>query len=267
MEDPINPPRHVACEDCHNPHAANSAAASAPNASGALAGVAGINTSGSLVKPVASEYELCFRCHGDSVARGAARVPRQFPETNKRLQFSSANLSYHPVTAIGKNPSVPSLLPSYTPSSQIYCTDCHNSDDGPAAGGTGPKGPHGSIYTPLLERQQILTDGSAEGPDAYALCYKCHNRSIVLSDQSFKGHLSHVTTYNIACTTCHDSHGTVNAHLINFNTTYVSANSTNGIMTYTGSQASPSTCTLNCHSPGYNVDHNNATYSPIVSFG
>ena len=35
---------------------------------------------------------------------------------------------------------------------QIFCTDCHNSDDNREFGGTGPNGPHGSTLTHILER-------------------------------------------------------------------------------------------------------------------
>ena len=35
---------------------------------------------------------------------------------------------------------------------QIFCTDCHNSDDNREFGGTGPNGPHGSNYAHILER-------------------------------------------------------------------------------------------------------------------
>ena len=52
MEDPLNPPRHVECADCHNPHAATPASAVAPNASGALAGLKGVNPSGLVIDPL-----------------------------------------------------------------------------------------------------------------------------------------------------------------------------------------------------------------------
>src|SRR6185436_16855624 len=76
-EDPVNSPRHTACSDCHNSHASNSKRASAPNAPGAMAGVRGMNTSGTPVNPAAREYELCFRCHADSVDRGRTLINRQ----------------------------------------------------------------------------------------------------------------------------------------------------------------------------------------------
>ncbi len=257
-ENPVNPPRHVECVDCHNPHAVNSTPASAPNASGALAGVAGINNAGTLVNPLTAEYQLCFRCHADSIGRGPARVSRQFVQTNTRLEFDPANASFHPVETIGKNPNVPSLLAPLTASSRIYCTGCHNNDQGPGAGGSGPKGPHGSTYTPLLERQQLLTDFSTENFGIYALCYKCHDRNSIIGDLSFKEHQLHVVNRQTACTTCHDPHGVATKpHLINFNTMYVTPSSS-GRLEYLSSGTLRGSCYLTCHG----VDHNPKTYAP-----
>jgi predicted CXXCH cytochrome family protein len=269
MEDVINPPRHVECADCHNPHAAKSTAALAPNASGALAGVKGVNAAGGVISPVSREYELCFRCHADSLARGPARVSRQFVQTNTRLQFNSANPSYHPVEASGHNPNVPSLLPPYTSSSLIYCTDCHNNDQGPNAGGVGANGPHGSSYAPLLERQMILTDFQLENAANYALCYKCHSRTSILADQSFtasdglghdRGHRFHIMDSQTSCTTCHDSHGVEQqARLINFNRDYVTPSS-NGRLEYVSTGPGAGTCSLTCHGK----DHTGTPY-PFAS--
>jgi predicted CXXCH cytochrome family protein len=257
-EDPVNPPvRHVVCADCHDGHAANTAKAMAPNASGALANVTGVTSAGGIIKPLLKEYELCFRCHADSIARGPATVPRQYIQTNARLQFSGGNQSFHPVVAVGKNPSsVPSLIAPWTVNSITYCTDCHNSDTSPGAGGSGANGPHGSVYRPILERNLTLTDYQPESGAAYALCYKCHSRSVVLSDTSFRFHSSHVVTDQTACTTCHDSHGVANApHLINFNTTYVTQNSL-GQLSYTSTGVFKGICSLTCHGK----DHINASY-------
>jgi len=275
-ENPINPPRHVECADCHNPHAAKTTPAVAPNASGAMAGLTGVNAGGAVVYPLTAEYELCFRCHADSIARGPARVPRQLVETNKRLQFKSENASFHPVEAVGKNPNVPSLIQPLTTSSRIYCTDCHNNDQGPGALGPGPNGPHGSIYTPLLERELVLSDFNAENFSIYALCYKCHDRNSIAADQSFKvtdalgrdlnrGHFFHVAGLNgtngpAACTTCHDSHGVQSqARLINFNTLYVTPSS-NGRLEYNSTGTFSGNCSLTCH----NHDHVMSTY-PVMN--
>ena len=254
-EDILNAPRHATCVDCHDPHGSNPGKAVAPNASGAIAGVPGVSASGAVLDSISKEYELCFRCHGDSISRGAARVSRQLPQTNTRLEFAPSNRSFHPVVAPGRNTFVPSLMPPWTTASYMYCTDCHNNDQGPKANGQGANGPHGSQFTPLLERQLELTDDQFESPQDYALCYKCHSRSSILADQSFRYHKLHVVDQRTACTTCHDSHGSTQPHLINFNTTYVLPGSM-GPISYRSEGVMHGTCTLKCHG----VDHNNSTY-------
>ncbi len=246
-EDPVNSARHTACADCHNAHAANNTSALAPNSPGAIAGVQGLTAGGATINEAVHEYELCFRCHADSVNRGPAQVTRLVPETNKRIQFSPANQSFHPVETIGKNPNVPSLIAPWTTASVMYCTDCHNNDQGPRAGGTGPGGPHGSAFAPLLERRLVLTDLTGESAANYALCYKCHSRDSILSDQSFKSHRKHIVEDQTACTTCHDSHGVAaNDRLINFNLNYVSPAGNFPIQFVPGGASGP-TCVLKCH--------------------
>lgn len=277
VEDLVNPEtRHVVCVDCHDPHASSAAPATVPNASGALANVAGVTAAGGIIKPLLKEYELCFRCHGDGVARGPATVSRVFSETNARLQFSAGNQSFHPVTAIGRNPTgVPSLIQPWTVNSLMYCTDCHNSDSGAKAGGGGPNGPHGSMFTPILERQLVLTDNNPESPGNYALCYKCHSRDSILSDQSFhavdsatgmrdRGHRFHIVDAKAACTTCHDSHGVVSSpRLINFNTVYVSSSPSLGQIDYQSTGVYSGNCTLSCHNAqGNQFDHAATPYAP-----
>ena len=258
-EDVINPAtRHVTCADCHNPHATPANAGHALSAAAPLVGVAGVTAAGGTVPAVTREYELCFRCHADSANRGPARVNRQLTETNKRFQFNPANQSFHPVESSGRNPNVPSLVTPWTVASLVTCTDCHNSDQSPAGGGAGANGPHGSVFAPLLERQQLLNDYIPESSGSYALCYKCHSRESILGDQSFRavnasgqgrGHRFHIADQKTACTTCHDSHGVAsNARLINFNTDYVTPAS-NGQIRFTAGTGGPSSgnCTLTCH--------------------
>jgi predicted CXXCH cytochrome family protein len=269
QEDPVNPRvRHVTCSDCHDPHGSTTTTATQAKASGALNGVVGVSANGAILKPANKEYELCFRCHGDSMSRGSARVNRQMPETNKRLQFSTANQSFHPIETIGKNRAVPSLIAPWTASSVMTCTDCHNSDQSPNAGGSGANGPHGSVYAPLLERQLVTTDFSAESIANYALCYKCHSRDSILGDQSFRavdsmgqdrGHRFHIVDQKTACTTCHDSHGVLDAkHLMNFNSDYVTPSSTiPSALMYTSTGNSGGVCTLTCHGK----DHAGTSYT------
>ncbi len=261
-ENLVNPPvRHVTCVDCHNPHAATKSAGSQAHVSGALAGVAGISAGGAALQNVSHEYELCFRCHGDSAQRGPAVVSRQHVETDTRRQFNPGNISYHPVEAIGKNSQSPSLVRPLTVSSLVNCTDCHNNDQGPGAGGNGPSGPHGSAFSPLLERQLLLTDGTPYNQDNFALCFKCHSPMTVDSQlpTSWAYHQQHIETYRAACTTCHDSHGATQPHLVNFNTTYVLP--FNGVLRYTSTGLNHGNCTLTCHDGnGQNHTHNNLAY-------
>jgi predicted CXXCH cytochrome family protein len=261
-EDAVNAARHVTCSDCHNTHAATRKSSPAPMASGSIIGVPGVNLSGGIVSSVTKEYELCFRCHADSVSQGPSRVSRQVVENNKRIQFGASAGSFHSVVSAGKSANVPSLIAPWTPGSLMKCTDCHNNDQSAAAGGTGPNGPHGSAYSPLLERQLLIADGTTESTAAYALCYKCHSRTTLLFGGAgayanvVEMHRKHVVDDKIACTTCHDSHGVQGrAHLINFNTTYVSPNS--GVIRYNSTGTFSGNCTLSCHGK----DHQATPYS------
>jgi predicted CXXCH cytochrome family protein len=270
-EDLMNPPRHVTCVDCHNPHAVQASPPNTLHAPGSLVGVKGVTAIGTMADPVVKESELCYRCHGDSTARKNSSVRRQISETNKRVQFAPANASFHPLEAVGRNGDVPSLITPWTISSKMSCADCHNNDQGPGAGGVGPRGPHGSTYSPLLERQCQVTDFSGESPGTYALCYKCHSRDSILGDVSFRatdsqgrdrGHRYHIVDAQAACTTCHDSHGvasastTTSSRLMNFNTLYVSAGS-NGRLEYNNTGTRSGNCSLTCHG----ADHAASAYS------
>jgi predicted CXXCH cytochrome family protein len=254
-------PRHAACVDCHDPHVASATPAIAPFAGGALAGAWGIGLDGQRVAPARYEYELCLKCHGDSANKPQAApgvlttVRRERPDLNLRLVFAPSAASYHPVAAPSRNGQVPGLKAPLTGASQIYCTDCHASDQGRGAGGTGPRGPHGSIYAPLLERRYLTADRTPEGPDAYALCYKCHDRDVLLSDRSgFPSHRRHVVDQATPCSACHDAHGVSamagsvlnNAHLVAFDLSIVRAAPT-GVLRYEAAGQRGGTCTLTCH--------------------
>jgi predicted CXXCH cytochrome family protein len=282
-------PRHVACVDCHDPHAASDRPSLPPGVGGALAGVWGIDENGQRVEQVRFEYEVCFKCHGDSAnkphspgsAGGPASTRREQVDLNLRRVFAASAASYHPVVAPGRNPFVPSLKPPYTAATLVTCGDCHASETGPGAGGGGPRGPHGSVHPYLLERSYATADHTAESPAVYALCYKCHDREVLLSDpgnpppdparaSSFPEHRRHVgPTVNAPCSACHAVHGVsalagtpdANAHLIDFDVSIVKP--LGGVRRYQSGGPARGSCTLTCHGR----DHAAAAYPPAWTLG
>ncbi len=243
--------KHVECQDCHNPHQVTNAIASPPLASGQISGVKGINTAGNNIEPIQNQYELCYKCHGDSPDKPGSPTSRQIEQDNVRLEFDVNNPSYHPIEAAGVNTNVKSLIAPYTESSIIYCTDCHASN-----GNGSPKGPHGSIYPQILKYDYLRVDGSPESYQNYELCYQCHDRNQIINGMGRferRVHRKHIQGENISCNSCHDPHGisssqgnsTNNTHLINFDLSVVSAY--NGRLEFIDTGSYSGSCYLVCH--------------------
>ncbi|MEI7818064.1 MAG: hypothetical protein WCI45_12830 [Desulfuromonadales bacterium] len=245
-----NAPRHADCADCHKPHTSSY---DAP-----YAGITGKKV-GNLNVPISKEFELCYLCHADS-----ANLPVK--SSNKRVEFSINNPSFHPIEGEGKNQAVISLIRPYrekksSPSdvSIIKCADCHSSDESTAA-----RGPHGSKYQGLLSDNYTTGDNVAESSFAYGICYKCHKRSSILGNESFISHSRHITGERnfkgggTSCYTCHSSHGSVeNRYLIRFNREFVTESSTGKLkFVEKGSYTFHGECWLSCHG----VDHNPKSY-------
>lgn len=252
---------HVECVDCHNPHRVDNSSATAPDVPGTMRGVKGITSSGVQVDEAVNLYEVCYKCHAENNVTPLTDITRQNQQLDTHLEFDVGNPSYHPVEGIGQNPNVPSLLPPYTSNSIIYCTDCHNNNDGPANGGSGAAGPHGSINKYLLELNYTTADGTVDSAFEFAMCYKCHDRNQIIADASGFPHNRHIDS--TSCSTCHDPHGVSstqgnsinNTHLINFDTNIVVPNNSGELFfedlgTFAGS------CSLTCH----NRPHNPSTY-------
>jgi predicted CXXCH cytochrome family protein len=240
--------RHVECVDCHNPHASKGGAGTLP---GSLIGVRGIGINGGEVNPASAEYQICFRCHADSSNNPAPHTARQFVQSNTRLEFSTGNPSFHPIAGPGKSSKVPSLLAPWTTASVITCSDCHNNNAGPLAGGTGPNGPHGSTNPILLERP-YATNAT---PTAGDICYKCHSQSVVTKEapHNRSEHLRY------GCKACHDAHGisstqgtaTYNSRLINLSTTDNKPVTSGGAsVMYVDTVARK--CYMSCHGEAHN---------------
>ncbi|TKB11372.1 cytochrome c3 family protein [Desulforhopalus sp. IMCC35007] len=248
---------HVECEDCHNPHQVANGSSTAPSVFPKNRGVLGIDLGGQQIEEAQNLYEICFKCHADNNVLTVPSITRQLDQLNTRLEFSSGNPSSHPVTAAGGGSPVPSLLAPYTGSSIIYCTDCHGSDNP-----TGPQGPHGSFHEHLLVERYETSDMTSESSGAYALCYKCHDRDVILSGRSnFSLHKKHVQMENTPCAVCHDPHG-ISAiqgdllshnNLINFDVTVVLPNSA-GELYYTDEGRGMSSCALLCHDKDHSAN-------------
>jgi predicted CXXCH cytochrome family protein len=248
-ESPATAPLHVECADCHNPHGVRPGLSRAPMIPGAMQGVSGVALSGGPTAKAQFEYEVCFKCHADNPERPQSRITRQITQTNTRLEFDPSGPSFHPVTALGVNRNVPSLIPPMTVATQIYCTDCHGSD-----GTSTAKGPHGSLYPYLLVGRYETADFTPENSSSYELCYRCHSRNSILGNQSFAGHREHVENA-IPCSACHDPHGISvsqgsvlnNSHLINFDVAIVQPDSRTGRRTFEDMGVFHGRCFLSCH--------------------
>lgn len=261
-EDPQTMLRHSTCVDCHDPHQAAAAPGSPPIASGLLRGVSGVNLSGANVREATYEYEVCLKCHGVR-EQTATDIVRQDNIRNVRVEINPSNPSFHPIAAPGRNISMRGFEPGYSTGSLIYCTDCHNNDEW-RPGGLGPRGPHGSRYHPILERPYEVNDPSTESFETYALCYKCHNRSYLISDRAGTfPHQLHVRDQQAPCAVCHDAHGSRRtAGLINFmlrdrsGKAVVNPSQSQGRLEYLPLGRGRGECYLECHG----VDHEPASY-------
>jgi predicted CXXCH cytochrome family protein len=263
---PVDPPdpqqSHTSCTSCHEPHSMNHGAGVAPAIHPNFGRVAGVNASGSAIAAATTEYETCFKCHADG-ATVQPRVARRIVQNNTRLEFSPSAASFHPVEAPGRNLNVPSLRSPWTTSSLMYCSDCHASDTARSQGGSGPNGPHGSTNIGILSSRYDTADYTSESAASYALCYKCHDRTSLLNDASFKEHRLHIVSQRTPCIACHDSHGiaaaqgnvTNNSNLINFSSTIVQPNSS-GQLLFRDTGTFHGTCSLRCHGE----NHSNLSY-------
>jgi predicted CXXCH cytochrome family protein len=291
--------RHATCADCHNGHASQQVTnfGPAPAIRVSQNGVTGIGSDGStLTGNAGNQFENCLRCHGNSTGKQSLALYGYLPNRasfgsdalNLILQFGTTATSAHPVMRIATGVAQPSLLSnmwditgkiqSRPMGSQIFCTDCHNSDDNREFGGNGPNGPHGSNNDHILERPYLAsqvapgtfptggpgspitnlqpnppTDPGVPGP--YTLCAKCHNLTNILSDASFNAHQKHVAGVGISCSVCHTAHGVpagspvplTGKRLVNFDVNVVAPN--NGVISYDGT-----TCSLVCHKVTHNPD-------------
>lgn len=302
----LNNNRHATCVDCHDAHSSNPVTTFPPPPAirASQSNIAGISaTDGvTVLNPAVNQYENCLRCHGLSSGKAVnpiygylpARVVSAGDPLNLIPQFAVTATSSHPVThARSSSLPQPSLLPNMlnldgttqgrVMGTQILCTDCHNSDDNREFGGTGASGPHGSIYSHILERRYMFSQTTAPGqlitdlypnPDLsvngpYALCGKCHDLpNQIMKDTSFTQHSFHINA-GFSCSVCHTAHGmgatsgTVSGErLVNFDANVVGQNAGTPI----SYSHATNTCTLTCHGATHNAD-GSVTSSVIPATG
>jgi predicted CXXCH cytochrome family protein len=290
----LNNNRHSTCVDCHDAHSTNPVKTFSPppGIRPSQSGVAGISgTDGtSVLTPAVNQYENCLRCHGSSPGKVVNTIYGYLPvravsagdPLNLVPQFSLNAASSHPVTHTRSSPfPQPSLLQymlnlngitqGRAVGTQIFCTDCHNSDDNREFGGSGPSGPHGSKWSHILERQYLISQAPGPGqlitnlypnPDLsvngpYALCGKCHDlANQIIKNTSFTQHSTHINA-GFSCSVCHTPHGvggpssTISGQrLVDFDVNAVSQNGATPI-TY---NRTANSCVLVCHTAAHNPD-------------
>ena len=287
----LNNNRHATCVDCHNPHGSQQVTSFnvPPLMRPSQSGTSGVAADGmTTVNPAVNQYENCLRCHGYSAGKQVNAAFGYLPARassdplNIILQMNTSAKSSHPVMhSRSSGLPQPSLLTTMldlsggtnhgrSMGSQIFCTDCHNSDDNREFGGSGPSGPHGSKYWHILEHDyedsqapagpgtavtinlHPQPDLSVNGP--YGMCAKCHNLSLVMQSASWMYHKNHVATDGFSCSTCHNPHGMgatsanpTGVRMVDFDLNVVGRNGSFPISYDRGSN----TCVLACHNTAH----------------
>jgi predicted CXXCH cytochrome family protein len=298
----LNNNRHATCVDCHSAHGSEPVGSfpPAPQLRFSQKDVAGISAldGTSVLTPAVNQYENCLRCHGTSSGKQIQPIYGYFPvravsagdPLNLIPQFAVAAASSHPVmhtrssalaqpSLLGNMLNLDGITPGRAMGNQIFCTDCHNSDDNREFGGTGSNGPHGSRFTHILERRYEFSQAAVPGqaitnlfpnPDLsvagpYALCGKCHDLSSqIIKNTSWNHHSDHINT-GVSCSTCHTAHGMgassgsiSGERLVNFDANVVAPNGTVPV----SYNRAANTCTLVCHQVAHNPD---GSVTPVSS--
>ena len=289
--------RHIECEDCHEPHEATRGSASAPAIQLVMNAVSGVDPVWSAEGAPASynwlpqasrEYQICLKCHssyttlpnyipdgwnGSALAANGLRKltstdPNQVLDHRDMAQeFNPTNASFHPLAAQGRNQSIPaaSFVNGWSQTSLLYCSSCHNNPNSSTQG----LGPHGSPLLHILLGSVNYTTIYGNRPASGENCFLCHSYSIYVTTSSTtntnfrKGgdnlHRTHIDE-GATCYTCHDTHGSEQLHLINFDTSAVTplngSNSQSAWVEITTGNGGGG-CFLTCH----NKIHNPLTYN------
>ena len=251
----LNVVKHVECTDCHNPHQVRALPGNVHE------GMKGVSLSGATVVDDAvtdlKQYEVCFRCHGDSFATFIPPAPTRPPSgSNKRLEFQPGNDAFHPVAGPGRNSSTYLNNVLDVPDGQLHgndasgarmsrfstvlCTDCHNNEATADTQGSarnspsGPKGPHGSTNQRMLRANYSAATGlnaapfGSYNPGNFALCFLCHDEARLRGGRSNftqaggvgagRGNLHQLHLVDRTNASCHECHNNVHSNVAAANT-------------------------------------------------
>jgi predicted CXXCH cytochrome family protein len=249
--------RHVECEDCHEPHEARRGPSSAPMLPWEMNGTAGVEpfwigsgapSSFTWLPQAEREYQVCFKCHSsfttppgylpdgwdgtayvaDGLPKLTSADPNQVADSRDLArELNPYHASFHPVLTQGRNQSISleSFVNGWSQTSLVYCTDCHTNANSPSEAG----GPHGSPLLHILTGQADYTTVFSSGSrmDSGQLCFQCHDYDAYVTGTNeatnFPDHGRHLdNNRGTTCYTCHDTHGSEQLHLINFDASVMS---------------------------------------------
>ncbi|MEW6403623.1 MAG: S8 family serine peptidase [Chloroflexota bacterium] len=233
------------------------------------------------------EYQVCFKCHSsfttlpaylpegwdgstyvaDGLQKLTAADPDQVLDSrNLAQEFNPNHASFHPVIAAGRNIQMPAggFVPGWSTSSMVYCTDCHSNASQPING----YGPHGSARLHILlgsDNYSTVDSGGANPLGTDEICFRCHRNTTYAPSSNVNSvntnfhngttnlHETHSGTNSerVPCYVCHDSHGSEQAHLINFDTSAVTINSGYTSQSAWAWNGTSGTCYVSCHSESH----------------
>jgi len=137
----------------------------------------------------------------------------------------------------------------------VYCTNCHNNPNA----ATEASGSYGSSRLHILNGganySTVYTHGSTR-VSAAEVCFYCHSYDVYIlgegNNTNFEYHKKHLDNdWGVTCYTCHDTHGSEQLQLINFEAsvmTFINGKNRSGRAGYY----------LSCHGES----HNPKEYTP-----
>ncbi len=277
--------RHIECEDCHEPHYAARGDTNPPMLQAEMAGISGVEPvwvgpgapeSFTVLAEAEREHQVCFKCHSSFTTlpsyspdgwNGSAYVPNglakltssnpdQVPDQRDMAwAFNPNQASFHPVVTMGRNQNISAstFVNGWSQSSMVYCTDCHQNPNSATQG----SGPHGSPRLHILNGQanySTVVQSPSPRVSDQEVCFLCHSyQAYVTGDietSNFRDHKKHMNEdWGVTCYTCHNSHGSEQLHLINFDGSVVTfLNGTNSQTAwYDATGNGRAGCWLVCH--------------------